>query len=77
MLTLCEIAERLGVCTATVKVWRRNGLLRAHAYNDKNECFYELPDADAPVKHKRKGLSHNMRCHEEVPHVTDEVQYEA
>ena len=77
MLTLSEIAERLGVCAATVKVWRRNGLLRAQTYNDKNECLYEPPGDDAPVKHKRKGLSHNMRSGGIVPHVPDEVQYEA
>ena len=35
MLTLEEMATRLDVCTATVKKWRRQGLLRGHAYSDK------------------------------------------
>lgn len=76
MLTLTEIASQLGVSTATVKVWRRNGLLCAHRYNDKGECLYEPPAGDAPVKHKRKGLIHNRRT-EAVSHTSDEVQYEA
>ena len=39
MLTLCEIANMLGVTDQTAKIWRRRGLLSAHAYNDKNECL--------------------------------------
>lgn len=54
MLTLEEIAQGLGVCTATVKTWRRHGLLRAHGYTDKPEHLYEPPTQDAPVKNKHK-----------------------
>jgi hypothetical protein len=54
MLTLGEMAERLGVCTSTVKIWRRHGLLVSHIYNDKGERLYEPPAADAPVKGKWK-----------------------
>lgn len=43
MLTIQEIAQSLGVCTATVKKWRQRGLLLAKAYNDKGESLYELP----------------------------------
>ena len=50
MLTLSEIADRLGVVTQTVKEWRDHGLLRAHAYNDKNECLYENPGDDPPAR---------------------------
>ncbi len=39
MLTLGEIANMLGVTDQTAKIWRRRGLLSAHAYNDKNECL--------------------------------------
>jgi DNA invertase Pin-like site-specific DNA recombinase len=77
MLTLPEVAKRLAVCTGTVKVWKRNGLLRSHTYNDKNECLYEPPGDQAPIKHKRKGLSHNRRLEGLVSHVVEEVQYEA
>jgi DNA invertase Pin-like site-specific DNA recombinase len=54
MLTLEEIAAQLGVCTATVKIWRRHGLLRTHVYNDQGACLHEPPGVDAPLKHKRK-----------------------
>ncbi len=49
-LTREEVAERLGIVPATVKLWRRNGWLRATAYNDKPEFLYEVPGPDAPKK---------------------------
>lgn len=54
MLTLQEMASSLGVCTATVKVWRRIGLLAAHRYNDKGEYLFEIPSDAPPVKWKHK-----------------------
>jgi hypothetical protein len=50
-----EIAKRLHVDVGTIRVWRRAGLLRAHRYNDKGECLYERPGADAPVKYRHQG----------------------
>jgi DNA invertase Pin-like site-specific DNA recombinase len=76
MLTLPEVAERLGVCTSTAKVWRRAGLLRSHVYNDKGQHLYELPGDEAPVKHRWKGLSSHRRVQGIVSHAADEVQYE-
>lgn len=49
-----EIGRKLHVDPATIKVWRRAGLLRAHRYNDKGECLYERPGTDAPVKYKHQ-----------------------
>ena len=54
MLTLGETARALNVSTCTVKVWRRRGLIRGHAYSGRNDYLFEPPGADAPVKHKRK-----------------------
>jgi hypothetical protein len=54
LLTLAQIARKLRVRTCTIKLWRRAGLLRAHAYNDKNQYLYEEPGADAPKKYKWK-----------------------
>ena len=54
LLTLPEMAARLGVSTDTVKGWRDRGLLRAERANDKGECLYHPPDASVPAKWKRK-----------------------
>jgi hypothetical protein len=37
MLDMEKIATRLAVTPHTIKVWRRAGLLRSHAYNDKEQ----------------------------------------
>lgn len=77
MLTVAEMAERLDVSTYTVKVWRREGLLRAHAYNGKNDRLYEHPGQDAPTKMQGRKLSERRR----FPRVTTigphEVQSDA
>ena len=77
MLTLDEIADLLGVSTKTVKIWRRRGLLLAHAYNDKNECLYEPPGDDPPVKKQGSRLSKRRRFPQVAPNPTKEVQCEA
>jgi DNA invertase Pin-like site-specific DNA recombinase len=55
MLTLAEIAKRLDVQPDTIKQWRRAGLLQAHRFDDRGQCLYEHPGADAPVKHRHQG----------------------
>ena len=74
-LTLAEVAEQLQVSTTTVKVWRRNGLLRGHPYNDKNECLFDPLDQDAPVKSQGRNLSERRRFPKVVSHRTNEVQH--
>ena len=54
MLTAKEMAELLDIDISTVNIWRRKGLLAAHAYTDKNEYLYEHPGDNPPVKHKWK-----------------------
>lgn len=54
MLTKAEMAARLGISTSLVKAWRQQGLLVAHAYNDKNEYLYALPPEDLPAKWSHK-----------------------
>jgi len=76
-LTLGELAQTLGISTATAKVWRRAGLLRAHAYNDKNQYLYEPLGADAPARFKYKGISRWNRERRSASHPAHEVQYEA
>lgn len=78
MLENSEIAEELGVGPETIKIWRRAGLLKSHAYNDKGEHLYGPPGADAPVAGKHKGISENERRRREVAtNPTEEVQCEA
>ncbi len=77
MLTLPEVARLLGVSTATVKRWRRHGLLRVEVQNDKGECLYEHPGAEAPVKSQGRKLSKRRRFPEVQPNRTKEVQCEA
>jgi DNA invertase Pin-like site-specific DNA recombinase len=55
MLDLREMAKRLDVEPATIKMWRRAGLLRAHAYNDKRQWLFEPPGKDRPIKYRHKG----------------------
>jgi len=77
MLTKDEIADLLGVTTQTVKIWRKHGLLRGHAYNDMNECLYEHPGDHPPVKTQGGKLSKRRRFAEVASDPTQEVQCEA
>jgi hypothetical protein len=54
LLSLDEIAAALGVCRATIHLWRRAGLLRAHRC-DNGEYLFERPGPDAPVKYQHQG----------------------
>jgi DNA invertase Pin-like site-specific DNA recombinase len=78
LLTVEEIATKLGVCTKTVKQWRDAGLLTAHAYTDKPECLYELPTGDTiPTKQQGRKLSTRPRPNQVIPNPSIEVQYES
>ena len=54
MLTEQEIAGLTGIAVASVKEWRYRGLLRAHRYNDRGDCLFEIPPHDLPKRHARK-----------------------
>jgi DNA invertase Pin-like site-specific DNA recombinase len=55
LLTMDEIADRLGVHRSTIKAWHRAGLLVSHKANDKNERLYEPPVPGDPRLVKRMG----------------------
>lgn len=57
MLTVDEIAAALGICPQRVAIWARHGLIRAHPYNDKNDCLYEPPGTHPPRKAQGVKLS--------------------
>lgn len=50
MLTDKEMAKHLRVAIKTVRRWRVHGLLRAHAYNDRNGYLYEPVQDKKPRK---------------------------
>lgn len=77
MLTQEEIAEQLAVHPSTVRKWRNRGLLKSHAYNDKNECLYEPIGEKRPIKHHGIKLTDPRRFRSIAPERTDEVQHEA
>ena len=75
LLTLEESAGRLGVARRTVRTWQRNGLLRAHAANDKNVCLFEPPGENSPIKRQGRRRSRRRRFRDFAPGRTEEVQY--
>ena len=77
LLSVTELAARLDVSTTTIKRWRNHGLLRAHRYNDRNQCLYEPPGEHAPVKQQGRKLSQRPSVRELVTQRANEVQYEA
>lgn len=81
MLTLDEMAEKLGVSRSTVKNWTQAGLLHGHDYSDRDDRLYEPPGPDAPVKGAWKGVAAGLRrnrlLRKLAPHNRDEVQCEA
>ncbi|MGH3120923.1 MAG: recombinase family protein [Streptosporangiaceae bacterium] len=57
MLTITEMAGRLGVCTTTIKAWCRTGIVTGIRYNDKGEHLYHPPDpGNLPAKHQQRRL---------------------
>ena len=74
-LNVQEMAEQLGVSTSTVKIWRKHGLLRGYAYNDKNCCLFEPSDGNCPVKSQGQKLSERRRFLEVLTNQPNKVQH--
>jgi DNA invertase Pin-like site-specific DNA recombinase len=55
MLTVDEIAHRLGAHPSTIKAWHRAGLLASHKANDKNVRLFEPPAPGDPRLVARQG----------------------
>lgn len=77
MLNVNEMSSLLGVCTATVNAWRKLGLVRGFAYNDRKEHLFEPPGTDRPTKCQGKKLGERQPFTEFIPDRAKEVQYEA
>ncbi len=51
-LTVDEVANLLGVTTATVRRWGKKGIIKTYPYNDRNGCLYEHPGVNSPLMKK-------------------------
>jgi len=56
LFTQKEIAEQLDVHENDIWVWRKQGLFKAHVYNDKNQCLFEPISDDHPIWDRCKKL---------------------
>jgi hypothetical protein len=61
LLTINEIAQRLGVHPTTIKNWHRAGLFPSHKANDKNMQLYQPPTPGDPRLVARQGSPLNKR----------------
>ena len=77
MLTMAEMAARLGVCALTIQRWQAAGLLTGHRANDKNTYLYEPPGDDAPSKCQGRKLAARRRFPKVVSETIIKEQYEA
>lgn len=69
MLTLTEIANQLGVSTATIKIWCRAGIVGGQRYNDKGERLYHPPDPNnPPTAHQGVRLSNRPPAQTQQAH---------
>jgi DNA-binding transcriptional regulator YiaG len=62
LLTIPELAERLGVSTSTIKAWHRVGLLDSRKANEKNIRLFEPPTPGDPRLVRRMGSSLTKRA---------------
>ena len=74
-LTQEEVAQKLDINPQLVRIWRRHGLLHAYPYNDRNECLYEPPGANAPAKSQGRKYSERRRFSPIVRHRSNGVQH--
>ena len=76
MLTVQEMEQQIGVCSTTIKIWHREGLLRGHVYNGRGQALYEPPGLGAPTKGQGRKLPERKQFPKVVSDRTNEVQYE-
>ena len=63
LLTLDEMAERLGICKATVKRWRRRGRLKGIKLDDMGQYLYEDPgEKSSPRIVAVPGTADEVQC---------------
>jgi hypothetical protein len=61
LLTLTEMAAKLGVSKTTVKDWYHAGIVSGQRYNDKGEVLYDPPGPNPPTLHQGRQY-HTTTC---------------
>jgi hypothetical protein len=77
LLTVEEIAALLQIMPHHVRMWQRQGVIRGHAYSDKNECLYEHPGDSPLAKLRASNCPTSAPQNKTVLKGMQEVQYEA
>lgn len=78
LLTQGEMADELGVCVQTIRVWYKYGFIKGYKYNDRGERLYALPDeSNRPVKQQGQKLTDREAIPEVSSQAANEVQHEA
>jgi DNA invertase Pin-like site-specific DNA recombinase len=67
LLTGEEVAQRLGICKATVSEWANRGMLQREIYGGPSHCLYVMPEPDTLVAPKI-GRPHKLRGEMVVQH---------
>ena len=67
MLTLAQMARRLGVPAKTVKIWHHAGLITGHPFNDKGQCLYPPPGENPPARAQGRKLSERRIARHTAP----------
>jgi DNA invertase Pin-like site-specific DNA recombinase len=78
LMTADELAKIAGVSRQTLRRWRHQGNLKAHAYNDKGEYLYD-PEGGIPEKNRcpKRARKQDRPQDADERHPAMEVQYEA
>ena len=63
LLTIGELADRLGVHPTTINAWRRAGLIQSHKANDKNIRLFDLPHRATRGSSNAKDAGSSTRTH--------------
>jgi DNA-binding transcriptional regulator YiaG len=75
-LTTQELADQIGIHPKTVKNWRKAGILKSRAYNDRGMALYEDPGENLPIKWAKQRSPTWRSKPINITESTEEVQYE-
>lgn len=77
LITAEEMAEKLNVTIATIRIWHRHGMLSGSQFNDKKEYLYQPPGANPPMKKFGWKLSERPQAAQSHNNPSPRVHHEA